>query len=128
MNDQNFCAEKFGATLAENEKQRKRLRESLKKRLADVEVPLETRWKEFEKFGSVLETESYVPGFQWERKYGEIFWYDDFGVERYSTFEYADMFEYSGGEKIIKKFGQKAADELKEEILQKGYRAFEYDW
>lgn len=58
---------------------------------------------------------------QFEKKYGEIVWYDDFYAERYSKVDLTDVFDY-------KEWPEEKEREFMEEVLDMGIWSFTYDW
>lgn len=95
----------------------------------DKTIPLEDRWEVFAE-SSNKEVFNNLENRCWNSKVLDkigLEWYDDFGIERYTTGEFVDIIE------IVKrnyknKLTHELVDELKEEMLQSGYSGFVFDW
>lgn len=102
--------------------------------IADKTISVENRWEIFLEAPSDWKNHKlYVEKFQIEKKLKikEIFWHDDFYIEKNETVymgniierleENLEDFESNGWSKEL-------IEELKEEILQKNLDSFNYDW
>lgn len=88
----------------------------------DTSVSLEVRWKLFTESPSWLkEAEGWVSNFYWERLYGELNWYDDFGYARYTT---VDMHQVVETMEESDKYSDVSIKSMKEEILSKNLGSF----
>jgi hypothetical protein len=119
-------AEEIGASVADH--------------LTNKDVPLNERWDLYAQIANhpaaavLLKSEPYIVHFEAEKLLSDkkIFWYDDFGRDRYSTIHMLTMVEqceenaeYSDDDKLS---DPAFIDALKEEILQKQLLQFTYDW
>jgi hypothetical protein len=59
-----------------------------------------------------------------EKKHGEISWYDDFYVERYSIFDLTEATEYSGAED----WDEEKLKDFYENCMKEGVHTFKMDW
>lgn len=114
--------------------------------LTNKNVPLETRWNFFVKYGDMIgNTKSWVCHFDVEKKLipinlkdraddnyvGEISWYDDFYKERGNTIIMHEIIEgiCDSMDRFMKKgWTPELVDEFKEEILANNLYSFTYDW
>ncbi len=85
---------------------------------------LEERWGFYLKIRTYLPVSRWYMSFKSLEKIKPISWYDDFYLDRYAVMRLGADFVQRSSEK----FPGLDVDELKEEILQSGYSAFENDW
>ena len=56
--------------------------------LADKSISLDERWKVFCNAPAAIKNhKTWIAHFEWEKKYGELPWFDNFHCERYSLVE-----------------------------------------
>lgn len=116
--------------IAHLERQIKETKAEFSEYIKDKNIPLKERWKLFKKAPDYLKKhESWIMNFDAESllEDGEIVWYDDCYVERYSTVDTTSMIEWFS-ESDRKKFTKDFIEALREEILQKNLGSFVNDW
>ena len=106
--------------------------------IKNTDIDLNLRWAVFKEMPEdFLKRESYQVTFKIEKKLPqkEIFWYDDFYIERYQTVKMIDLID-DLEKRLIEPDLYNAAqiwpkeliDAFKEEILQKELESFLMDW
>lgn len=117
------------------------VKENISELLTNKNVPLETRWNFFIKYGDLIGNEGgWIQHFKVEKKLpdGEISWYDDFYKERYETIIMVDIIESiydkiaddkrSKGSNRQSGWNEELVDEFKEEILAENLYSFILAW
>jgi len=101
------------------------IKEEVKTFVQDKSKPLEERWHIF-CLADMGEMKTWYEDFKALTKIlgRAVSYYDDFGIERYETFEVATFFE----RRVIQDATEELQNELKEEILDKFIYSFEFDW
>jgi len=92
----------------------------------DTNNSYEDRLEVWKKTPSNLQTEHrlIVNLTDFEKKYGEISWYDDFYVERYSIFDLTEATEYSGAED----WDEEKLKDFYKNCMKEGVHTFKMDW
>lgn len=109
-------------------------KENISELLTNKNVPLETRWDFFVKYGDMIgNTDGGICHFDVEKKLsdGEISWYDDFYKERYATIIMHEVIQRISDDidDFSKKgWTQELLREFQEEILAKNLYSFILDW
>lgn len=98
--------------------------EFLQASFKDKSIPLEERWDAYILIQPYLKTASVYWSPESIEKDHEISWYDDFYLEKDETMQLNNDFI----ERVEGKHWTVDIDELKEEILDYGYRSFENYW
>ena len=95
-------------------------------------VSLDERWEVFENApNSLKNTECYIVHFEWESKYGEISWYDDFYKDKYALVEMVQVVESMTEEDYQTKaprYTEEQINDMKQEILSRNLGSFTNDW
>ena len=65
---------------------------------------------------------------EFDAKYGEISWYDDFSAERYSDVDLVEIIKDAEVGEFDFFKTQEMLDDFTREVVETGYHAFNLDW